>query len=139
MNRTVLLSYVKQAWKHALQPDNVVTLTWDREDTTEVIEQRLEQLRQELEDYLNLYNTDTLHEVHIFREADEPVSSSDYAALVKVLDRCTNQVTSFWILENYTCMLNHTAGVGTYASVEFCNLIVNMNIIQTSSEPFKIL
>lgn len=33
MNCTVLLSYTKQAWKHALQPGNVVTLTWNREDT----------------------------------------------------------------------------------------------------------
>lgn len=129
MNRTVLLSYVKQAWKHALQLGNVVTLTWDHEDTQGVVEQRLQQLSCELENYINLCNTDTLHEVHIFLEADEPVSSSDYTALVKVLDRCTNQVTSFWIKENYTCVLTHTAGVGTYASVEFCNLIVNMNII----------
>lgn len=129
MNCTVLLSYTKQAWKHALQPDNVVTLTWNREDTQGVVEQRLQQLSCELENYINLCNTDTLHEVHIFLEADEPVSSSDYTALVKVLDRCTNQVTSFWIQENYTCMLTYTAGVGTYASVEFCNLTVNMNII----------
>lgn len=124
MNCTVLLSYAKQAWKHALQPGNVVTLTWNREDTQGVVEQRLQQLSCELENYINFCNTDTLHEVHIFLEADEPVSSSDYTALVKVLDRCTNQVTSFWIKENYTCTLTHTAGVGTYASVEFCNLTV---------------
>lgn len=124
MNCTVLLSYAKQAWKHALQPGNIATLTWNREDTQGVVEQRLQQLSCKLENYINLCNTDTLHEVHIFLEADEPVSSSDYTALVKVLDCCTNQVTSFWIKENYTCMLTYTTGVGTYASVEFCNLTV---------------
>ena len=47
-----------------------------------------------------------------------------YTALVKVLDRCTNKITSFWIKENYRCMLTHATGVGTYACVEFRNLSI---------------
>ena len=47
-----------------------------------------------------------------------------YTALVKVLDRCANKITSFWIQENYRCMLTHATGVGTYASMEFRNLSI---------------
>lgn len=119
MHYTVLLCYVKHAWQHALQPGNVVMLSWDREDPTRVIELRLQQLRRALENYINLCNTDRLYDVHVFCEAKDPAIHADphYTALVKVLDRCTNQVTSFWIQENYTCMRKHN-------TVKFCNLTI---------------
>ena len=47
-----------------------------------------------------------------------------YTALVEVLDRRANKITSFWIQENYRCMLTHATGVGTYASMEFRNLSI---------------
>lgn len=36
MNYTVLLGYVKKAWKNYLREGNVSTLRWDCEDTEEV-------------------------------------------------------------------------------------------------------
>lgn len=127
MNYNVLIGYVKQAWKGYLREGNVSTLTWDCEDTEGVVEQRLQQLCCDLEHYIHLANPDAFHEVYIFLETNDSEifqKEPHYTALVKVLDRCTNQVTSFWIQENYRCMLTHATGVGTYACVEFYNLSI---------------
>lgn len=127
MNYNVLIGYVKQAWKNYLREGNVSTLTWDCEDTEGVVEQRLQQLSCDLEHYIFLCNPDTFHEVYIYLETNDSEifqKEPHYTALVKVLDRCANKVTSFWIQENYRCILTHATGVGTYACVEFYNLTV---------------
>lgn len=127
MNYNVLIGYVKQAWKNYLREGNVSTLTWDCEDTEGVVEQRLQQLSCDLEHYIFLCNPDTFHEVYIYLETNDSEifqKEPHYTALVKVLDRCANKVTSFWIQENYRCVLTHATGVGTYACVEFYNLTV---------------
>ena len=126
MNYNVLIGYAKQAWKKYLRDVNIATLTWDCEDTEGVVEQRLQQLTSELEHYINLSNPDAFHEVYAFLENNDSEIQKEpyYTALVKVLDRCANTMTSFWIQENYRCMLTHATGVGTYACVEFYNLTV---------------
>ena len=120
------LAYVKQAWKNYLREWNVSTLRWDCEDIEEAVIQRLQQLSCDLEHYVYLCNPDTFHEVYIYLETNDSEFQKDphYTALVKVLDRCTNKITSFWIQENYRCMLAHATGVGTYACVEFRNLYI---------------
>ena len=126
MNYNVLLGYVKKAWKNYLREGNVSTLRWDCEDTEEVVIQRLQQLSCDLEHYVYLCNPDTFHEVYIYLETNDSEIQKDphYTALVEVLDRRANKITSFWIQENYRCMLTHVTGVGTYASMEFRNLSI---------------
>ena len=126
MNYNVLLGYVKKAWKNYLREGNVSTLRWDCEDTEEVVIQRLQQLSCDLEHYIYLCNPDTIHEVYIYLETNDSEFQKEphYTALVEVLDRRANKITSFWIQENYTCTLTHVTGVGTYASMEFRNLSI---------------
>ena len=126
MNYNVLLGYVKKAWKNYLREGNVSTLRWDCEDTEEVVIQRLQQLSCDLEHYVYLCSPDTFHEVYIYLETNssEIHKEPHYTALVEVLDRRANKITSFWIQENYRCMLTHATGVGTYASMEFRNLSI---------------
>ena len=127
MNYNVLLGYVKKAWKNYLCEGNISTLRWDCEDTEEVVIQRLQQLSCDLEHYVYLCNPDTFHEVSIYRETNDSEiirKEPHYIALVEVLDRRANKITSFWIQENYRCMLTHATGVGTYASMEFHNLSI---------------
>ena len=118
---------MKQAWKNYFREGNVSTLRWDCEDTEEVVIQRLQQLSCDLEHYIYLCNPDTIHEVYIYLETNDSErfqKDPHYTALVEVLDRHANKITSFWIQENYRCMLTHATGVGTYASMEFRNLYI---------------
>ena len=117
---------MKQAWKNYFREGNVSTLRWDCEDTEEVVIQRLQQLSCDLEHYVYLCSPDTFHEVYIYLETNDSEFQKDphYTALVEVLDRRANKITSFWIQENYRCMLTHVTGVGTYASMEFRNLSI---------------
>ena len=127
MNYNVLLGYVKKAWKNYLREGNVSTLRWYCEDTEEVVIQRLQQLSCDLEHYVYLCSPDTFHEVYIYLETNDSErfhKDPHYTALVEVLDRRANKITSFWIQENYRCMLTHVTGVGTYASMEFRNLSI---------------
>ena len=100
MNYNVLLGYVKQAWKNYLREGNVSTLRWDCKDTEEVVIQRLQQLSCDLEHYVYLCNPDTFHEVYIYLETNDSEriqKEPHYTALVEVLDRRANKITSFWI------------------------------------------
>ena len=117
---------MKQAWKNYLREGNVSTLRWDCEDIEEAVIQRLQQLSCDLEYYIYLCNTDTIHEVYIYLEMNDSEIKKEpyYTALVKVPDRCANKITSFWIQENYRCMLAHATGVVTYACMEFRNLSI---------------
>ena len=83
-------------------------------------------LARDLEHYIYLCNPDTLHEVYIYLETNDSELQKEphYTALVEVLDRRANKITSFWIQENYACTLTHVTGVGTYASMEFRNLSI---------------
>ena len=117
---------MKQAWKNYFREGNVSTLRWDYEYTEEVVTQRLQQLSCDLEHYIYLFSPDTIHEVYIYLETNDSEIQKEphYTALVKVLDRSTSKITSFWIQENYRCMLTHATGVGTYACMEFRNLSI---------------
>ena len=103
------------------------SLRWDCEDTEEAVIQRLQQLSCDLEHYVYLCGHDTFHEVYIYLETNDSErfqKEPHYTALVEVLDRRANKITSFWIQENYTPTLTHVTGVGTYACMEFRNLSI---------------
>ena len=93
------LAYVKQAWKNYFHEGNVSTLRWDCEDIEEAVIQRLQQVSCNLEHYIYLCNPDTIHEVYIYLETNDSEIQKEphYTALVKVLDRRTSKITSFWI------------------------------------------
>ena len=73
-----------------------------------MVERRIHQLTTKLENYINLCSMDRLYEVHVFYEVMDPAIHADPR---------TNQVTSFWIQENYTCMRKQNV-------MEFRNLTI---------------
>ena len=126
MNYNVLLGYVKQAWKKLS--------SWRKRFYTDVGLWR--HWRSGDTDFNNLvviWNTTSTYAIMTpfmkFTSTSKRMTQNiqkepRYTALVKVLDRCANKITSFWIQENYRCMLTHATGVGTYASMEFRNLYI---------------